>query len=650
MLSQNTRQAIFAVALKMQSSSRLYDIIANRRSLHLTTRVSTTRNSYICDEVLAIKTINPQCRNITTISKNKQNCTFVSNIKFVSTSCVEYSNRDETIDKINVYQDNKVDKSEQHVERNQEGKKLVPRVAYIRNQETAEDRMCNNFIDSDNNINVNEFLSALSATGLDYKTDIRLKEFKLALQKYGWKYGTMPANEFKIAMKPNVQIIHRALTDQLVIPDWQTFTSKLTEMFDKCKIIRDGTVASYIPTLARCSPHFWGLSVCSVDGQRFELGDSQQPFTIQSVSKPVNYAIALNELGQLTHEYVSQEPSGKLFNDLSLKVFEDGHRPKPHNPMVNSGAIVICSLLKRLIHPEMSSSDKFDWICQRYKSMLGGDHYFGFSTATFLAERETADRNYAIAYYLRENKCFPANINLQAVMDLYFQLCSLEVTTNSLSRIASVFANGGVNLEERQCLDSLSVRRVLSLCHSCGMYDYSGQFAFDVGLPAKSGVSGCAILIVPNVAGFALYSPPLDSYGNSVRSLAFSRALVEHFNFHQYENLRHSPHKSDPRRKKYETLSLDIIRLLFAAARGDLSAIRRYYMSGLDMSLTDYDDRCALHAAAAEGHADIVDFLLNKCSLPTHEPRDRWGRRPIDDAIYAGHQKVVDLLESWNRQ
>lgn len=213
--------------------------------------------------------------------------------------------------------------------------------------------------------------------------------------------------------------------------------------------------------------------------------------------------------------------------------------------------------------------------------------------------------------------------------------------------IAATLANGGIcPITEKKVIDSRAVRNVLSLMHSCGMYDYSGQFAFYVGLPAKSGVSGCTLVVIPNVGGLGLFSPPLDTYGNSVRSLQFCHELVDQFNFHQYDNLRHVPHKSDPRRKKYETLGLNIICLLFAAAKGDMSAIRRYYMSGMDMSLCDYDHRTALHAAAAEGNLEIVEFLLQVASV-YHEPKDRWGRRPIDDASYCGHLHVVDFLKAW---
>lgn len=514
-------------------------------------------------------------------------------------------------------------------------------------QKSAEELIYTNFRDVDGNFSLNEFVSVLTKSGLEYEQDIRLKELKQNITALIRRGGPVGEEEFINAIRPNIVLVSRAMRGDFVIPDWVKFTKKLEEFYWKCRINKNGKVACYIPQLAKYSPEYWAVSMCTIDGQRFRMGDTEVPFTIQSSGKPINYAIALNELGSdITHQYVGQEPSGRLFNDLSLKIFEGGDRPKPHNPMVNSGAIVICSLLMKLIHKDMKTSEKFDWVCDFYKSMVANEHV-GFNNATFLSEREAADRNYAIGFYMKENKCFPEETNLRAVMDFYFQLCSLEVNCLTVSMMAATLANGGIcPITEKRIFDSKAVRDVLSLMHSCGMYDYSGQFAFTVGLPAKSGVSGCTMVVIPNVGGLGLFSPPLDSYGNSVRSLQFCNELVGHFNFHQYDNLRHVPHKSDPRRKRYETLGLNIISLLFAAAKGDMSALRRYYMSGMDMALADYDHRTALHLAATEGHLGVIEFLVETCNLD-HEVKDRWGRKPIDDAIFCGHKHIADFLSRW---
>lgn len=275
---------------------------------------------------------------------------------------------------------------------------------------------------------------------------------------------------------PNIVLIARAFRHQFVIPDFQSFCKDIEEIYWKCKSNMDGKVASYIPQLARVNPDSWGISVCTIDGQRFSIGDTRVPFTLQSCSKPLSYAIALECLGQETvHEYVGQEPSGRNFNELVLD-----YDKKPHNPMINAGAILVSSLLKTLVEPQMKLAEKFDFTQSWFQKMSGGES-LGFNNAVFLSEREAADRNYALGFYMREHKCFPEQANLRECMDYYFQCCSMEVTCDLMSVVASTMANGGVcPLTEEKVLKPENVRDVLSLMHSCGMYDYSGQFAFKV--------------------------------------------------------------------------------------------------------------------------------------------------------------------------
>lgn len=514
----------------------------------------------------------------------------------------------------------------------------------------VDDLLFDMFKDSDGTLCVGKFLNALFTTGL-WKNDPRLKEMMQNLRNVHKEKSpvrslenlTVNRETFSQVIRENIVLITRALRHQFVIPDFQDFVRYVEDFYWKCKVNTGGKVATYIPQLAKYNPDYWGVSICTVDGQRFSIGDTEIPFTIQSSGKPVNYAIALTELGSDTvHQYVGQEPSGRMFNELVLD-----YNKKPHNPMVNAGAIVVASLLLYLIEPEMRTSEKFDWMLQYYRAISGGE-YLGFNNAIFLSEREAADRNYAIGFYMKENKCFPERVNLKETMDFYFQLCSLEVNCQSVSVMAATLANGGIcPVTGHQVMNGVSCRDVLSLMHSCGMYDYSGQYAFKVGLPAKSGVSGCTMVVVPNVMGFCLWSPPLDIYGNSVRGVQFCEELTRVFSFHHYDNLRHMTQKKDPRRQKYETKGQKIVNLLFSAASGDVTAMRRHYLSGMDMGLSDYDGRTALHLAAAEGHLECVEFLLKMCGVDANI-KDRWGHTPHDDARVFGHTAVADYLAKWN--
>uniref|UniRef100_H0UYC8 glutaminase n=1 Tax=Cavia porcellus TaxID=10141 RepID=H0UYC8_CAVPO len=397
-------------------------------------------------------------------------------------------------------------------------------------------------------------------------------------------------------------------------------------------------VAAYIPQLAKSNPDLWGVSLCTVDGQRHSVGHTKIPFCLQSCVKPLTYAISISTLGtDYVHKFVGKEPSGLRYNTLSLN--EEGI---PHNPMVNAGAIVVSSLIKM----DCNKAEKFDFVLQ-YLNKMAGNEYMGFSNATFQSEKETGDRNYAIGYYLKEKKCFPKGVDMMAALDLYFQLCSVEVTCESGSVMAATLANGGIcPITGESVLSAEAVRNTLSLMHSCGMYDFSGQFAFHVGLPAKSAVSGAILLVVPNVMGMMCLSPPLDRLGNSQKGINFCQRLVSLFNFHNYDNLRHCARKLDPRREGEEVRNKTVVNLLFAAYSGDVSALRRFALSAMNMEQKDYDSRTALHIAAAEGHIEVVKFLIEACKVNPFV-KDRWGNIPLDDAIQFNHLEVVKLLQDY---
>uniref|UniRef100_A0A8D3E649 glutaminase n=1 Tax=Scophthalmus maximus TaxID=52904 RepID=A0A8D3E649_SCOMX len=484
---------------------------------------------------------------------------------------------------------------------------------------SLEDLLFYTIAEGQEKIPAHKFTTALKATGLR-TGDPRLKEcmemLKVTLKTTS--DGALDRHLFKKCVQSNIVLLTQAFRKKFVIPNFQPFCAHIDELYENAKNMSGGQVADYIPQLARFSPDLWAVALCTVDGQRHTVGDTKVPFCLQSCVKPLKYAIAVHDHGtEYVHRFIGKEPSGLRFNKLFLN--EDD---KPHNPMVNAGAIVCTSLIKVKCIYVMNFMNK-----------LAGNEYVGFSNATFQSERESGDRNFAIGYYLKEKK-----------------LCSIEVTCESASVMAATLANGGFcPITGERVLSPESVRDTLSLMHSCGMYDFSGQFAFHVGLPAKSGVAGGILLVVPNVMGIMCWSPPLDKLGNSVRGIQFCTDLVSLCNFHNYDNLRHFAKKLDPRREGGDQRVKSVINLLFAAYTGDVSALRRFALSSMDMEQRDYDSRTALHVAAAEGHTEVVRFLLEACKV-NPVPKDRWGNTPMDEAVHFGHHDVVMILRDYHNQ
>uniref|UniRef100_A0A7N8X5H5 glutaminase n=1 Tax=Mastacembelus armatus TaxID=205130 RepID=A0A7N8X5H5_9TELE len=458
-------------------------------------------------------------------------------------------------------------------------------------------------------IPLSQFISVLRKTGL-LTSDPRLHDCVHQMRQATHESVgpvMMDKKFFRRCVGNNILLLTKAFRKKFIIPDFEEFDAR-----SHFRVFLQ--VADYIPQLAKFSPDLWGVSLCTIDGQRHSVGDTKVPFCLQSCVKPLEYAIAVHDLSsECVHQFVGKEPSGFKFNKLSLN--EDG---------------------------------KFDYVMGFLKSMAGME-YVGFSNATFQSERETGDRNYAIGYYLKEKKCFPDNADMIAALDFYFQLCSIEVTCESGSVMAATLANGGIcPITGERVLSAEAVRNMLSLMHSCGMYDFSGQFAFHVGLPAKSGISGAVLLVVPNVMGMMCWSPPLDRLGNSVRGIHFCQDLVSHFNFHNYDNLRHFTKKHDPRRRSDDDPNKSVVNLMFAAYSGDISTLRRFALSAVNMDLRDYDSRTALHIAAAEGHVEAVIFLTEICKV-NPLMKDRWGNTPIDDAMQFGHDVIVSILQEYQR-
>jgi glutaminase len=295
----------------------------------------------------------------------------------------------------------------------------------------------------------------------------------------------------------------------------------LAELHGELALADAGLVADYIPELARAQPEWFGISVVTLDGQACDVGDAQVPFTIQSISKPLVYGMALDHLGlDEVLRRVGVEPSGDPFN----AVLVDERSCRPHNPMVNAGAIATTDLI-----PGVGATERLHVLLETFRRYTGRE--MGIDGAVFTSERETGHRNRAIAHLMRNFGMLSPR--LEESLDLYFQQCSVLVTTRDLAAIAATLANGGVNpLTGERAIAAAHVRHVLSVMYSCGMYDSAGEWAFEVGLPAKSGVAGGIMAVVPGQGGIGVFSPPLDRSGNSVRGVATCRALVQRYDLH----------------------------------------------------------------------------------------------------------------------
>jgi len=478
-----------------------------------------------------------------------------------------------------------------------------------------------------------ELIASLEAVGLE-KHDPRLTGMVAELDALPASEG-LTFERFSESVRPNILLVERALQGNLVIPDFKEFCTALTQIFEETRENRDGKVADYIPQLARVEAEQFAVAVCTVDGQRFSLGDATVDFSVQSCCKPLNYCLALEEQGdEEVHRYVGREPSGLNFNELALN-----REGKPHNPMINSGAIMTSSLVK----PALDNADRFDYVLDRWAAMTGG-RPARFNNAIYQSERVTADRNFALGYYMKENKAFPENTDLLKTLDFYFQCCAVEASTEQMAGLASTLANGGVcPTSGERVLKTRSVQHCLSLMCSCGMYDYSGEFSFTVGLPAKSGVGGGIMISIPNVVGICVWSPRLDAHGNSARGIEFARRLVEAFNLHNFDALALESEKTDPRVSRIESVAERLGEMIWAASKGDVGAIHRLSVRGYDANDADYDGRTPLHLAAAEGQLDAVKYLLD--SGAALNPQDRWGGTPLDDARRQGHAPVASMLE-----
>jgi glutaminase len=315
-------------------------------------------------------------------------------------------------------------------------------------------------------------------------------------------------------------------------PSGEQIEERLEALYARCELEPAGRVASYYdsargyysPEEAGAESRRFGIALASRDGRMYGIGDDEAPFPLQSLSKIFAYALALADWGrERVLERVGVEPSGDTFHSITF----DERNNRPFNPMVNAGAMVTSDLVKG-----STPEEKLERILTMLRLFAGNDE-IDVDRGTFRDEMRRADGNRAVAYLMRDRKMIGGDV--EGILGLYLKQCSVHVTCRDLATMAATLANGCVNpFTGERVLPLPRVRDVLSVLYTCGMYDAAGQWAYDVGVPAKSGVSGGILAAMPGKGGIGVHSPGLDSYGNSARGIMVCREMSENLGLHVF--------------------------------------------------------------------------------------------------------------------
>ena len=293
----------------------------------------------------------------------------------------------------------------------------------------------------------------------------------------------------------------------------------LEQIVEQCRPQTEkGKVASYIPELAKANPGELGVCVVTPEGA-YCAGDWDRRFSMQSVVKPLILLLALCDSGkERVRSLVGVEATGKPFDAFN---YSDQALTGAHiNPMINTGAIALCTLIRG-----ESYEEKFRRLLDLARQ-LSGNPGMELMESVYLSEKATGSKNRALAYMLKAHGMIQAPV--EELIDLYFKACSIDTSCLDLARIASVFANRGVDIASGQRLvDADLARYVNATLATCGMYDGSGEFALNVGIPAKSGVGGGIMGVVPGRMGVGVYAPALDKKGNSVAGIRAMELLSQ---------------------------------------------------------------------------------------------------------------------------
>ncbi len=289
----------------------------------------------------------------------------------------------------------------------------------------------------------------------------------------------------------------------------------ITQIYETVKNEENsGNVADYIPDLANVDTDKFGIHIQYLNGDTFGIGDYQEKFSIQSLVKVLSLCFAYKELGADIWERLGHEPSGRAYNSLIQLELEKG---RPRNPFINAGAIVITDIIMSLY--DFPRKQFLDFIHE-----LSGDKTINYSQSIATSEKSVGYRNIALCNFMKSFGNIKNHPN--EVLDFYFDICSIEMTCEQLSNTFSFLANNGKLLSGKEILTRSKSKRINAIMQTCGFYDESGEFAYRVGLPGKSGVGGGIVAVHPGEHIVTTWSPKLNIKGNSYRGIKFLEAFT----------------------------------------------------------------------------------------------------------------------------
>ncbi|XP_061750713.1 glutaminase liver isoform, mitochondrial isoform X3 [Nerophis ophidion] len=432
----------------------------------------------------------------------------------------------------------------------------------------------------DGRINTNHFFEAVWSSGL-HRSDSRLRDCMSLLRKLQDADACVDRSTFHRCVTGVVSLLMKALQGRLVIPDFSSFTEDTQKLFSRCRQLSCSQNKDNVDATK------WAVSVCTVDGQRLSLGDWATPLPLGELSWPLVYGVAVELLGsQLVHRYVGVEPYCTRESPFSLS-----KAGTPCSPLTETGAIVTTSLLQLPGRLCADEEEKYDSVLNVIQRLCNKEHANincsrCVNANIFQSGKNANVRLQALAFYLEEKKCSPEKTDVNAALDLLLQ----------------------------------------------------------ASIPAVASIHGGLLAVIPGVLGLMAFSPELDVYGNPWRAVHFCQELVSTFQLHSFDIRTPFRQVLAYRQWKAESEGYHIINVLLAAFKGDVGALRRYFLSGVDVNAVDYDGRSALHLAAAEGHTEVIRFLLENAGANA-TLKDRWGTSPLQEARRHNRDGAAQLLQ-----